>query len=501
MDAFRWPRTHRSVGFILAFGIASLTWVLSTPIEAGPDDPVHIQTAACALGERPGTCDGLSPRTPEGEGARATVTFYTGEQFRAALYLGEYPGGFHAVGGLVAGTDRYDSALRMRLVNWALLTGLLAWVLLTLPRRGHRALMLALTVGSVPLGLFLFGTNNASLWSVVAVPLYAAGLWGVLFSPRAPSRWWWGLAATAVAGLFSVWSRADAGAYVVAVTVLLVGWRLLTPGATPSRGQRIGLLTVTGALSVMAIWLALRSTQTAVLGTGFGDTGRPRTSGLLLDITSNVLGLYSGALGASGLGWFDIPMPAIVSVTMLAVCAGLLFFGLRPLQRGRAIAIAILAALMIGLPILLLWRAGQVPGEGVQPRYLLPLLTTLLVLVLLPETRHPVPLGRAQRWVVVGGVGFAATMAQWYVLRHHLFGADGGGVLLAIGGEERTWRTGYYLSGVGWQVPEGMLQWAPPVGTPLLLVLLGGATMVTAAIIAAGDQRAVASSGDQRALK
>jgi len=493
---------RRTLAFTLAFGVATLAWLFSTPIEAGPDDPVHIQTAACALGERPVICEGLTPRTEDGQGARATVTFYTGEQYRAALYLGEYPGGFHALGGLVAVPDRYDSALRMRLASWLLLTVVTGWVLLTLPVRGRSALMTALVVGSVPLGLFLYGTNNASLWAVIAVPLYAAGLWGALFSPARGSRWWWALAATGAAGLLAVWSRADAGTYVVLLTVLLLMWRLIGPdrSVSPPVPGRVALLSVTGGLTVMALWLALRSTQTAVLGTGFGgDGGRPRTSGLLLDISSNVVGLYSGALGASALGWFSIPMPAIVSVTMLALCAALVFTGVRSVGAGRGVAIAALGVVMLGLPVLLLWRAGQVPGEGVQPRYLLPLLTTLLVLSLLPEGRAPLRLGRAQRLLVIIGAGIAATMAQWYVLRHHLFGADGGGLLLDITGSERTWRTGFYLPEAGWHIPEGALPWAPAVGTPLLLLLLGGAGIVIAAVLAVSVPGRW--EADQRALK
>ena len=80
---------------------------------------------------------------------------------------------------------------------------------------------------------------------------------------------------------------------------------------------------------------------------------------------------------------------------------------------------------MLAFPAWTLYRARLVPGESVQPRYLLPVIPLLLVLLL--TSRKPwrsISLSRPQAWIVWAMLSIAHAAALYTEARRYVTGFD-----------------------------------------------------------------------------
>jgi hypothetical protein len=85
------------------------------------------------------------------------------------------------------------------------------------------------------------------------------------------------------------------------------------------------------------------------------------------------------------------------------------------------------------VPVFVLTRGGDIVGEQVQPRYLLPLIVLFAGLLVLQAGRRPVQFTRGQVILVVVTLSIVQAVALHTTMRRYITGQDHGGLNLNSG--------------------------------------------------------------------
>ena len=411
---------------VLGALLAGTGWALSSPIGSTPDDDFHLTSIWCADNyERPectrvGVTDTGGPivRVPALLTAAACYagnTAISGEcqdevVARGLLDTnrvnsGEYPSGFYRVMHVFASDDLAFSVMTMRLFNVLLAVGLFAALALSGTRATRRIQIYTLSAILIPTGWFLIASVNPSGWAVTGVSVFGFGLHSA-FLVRSRARLVVNLVLAGVGALLAMSSRGDAAVYtvIVALAVCLLHWRTLL--------TRRWLLLVPGLVVAACVFVALSSGQVAGIATP--EPQAPRSSPeVVLQLVTGYPLLLSGLFGFGwGLGWLDTYMPALTVCSVMSVVGFLGLSGAARFNVGKVLALGTLIGAIVGIPLLTLYRSRLLIGEGVQPRYLLPL-APILLLVLLTGSRagHGLRMPRAQAvvmWMLLSAANAAA---------------------------------------------------------------------------------------------
>ncbi|MEZ5117556.1 MAG: DUF2142 domain-containing protein [Candidatus Nanopelagicales bacterium] len=474
------------VGLLLfAVGVG---WALSSPQGSSPDDDFHLASIWCARGNSEGLCDLQGPGANPGErnafvpqdvvrspcfAMDATQSGICeaelgSEPTPARVNDGVYPGAFYSAMHAFVGDSVARSVLAMRLAN-LLLASLLVGAAIALARPlARRAAVLGWLGTLVPLGLFVIPSTNPSSWAVAGVGTYWVFLLRWCRGPRGGvrdvGRWIAGVLAVVSAAL-AVAGRGDAAVYLAVATaaVLLLSvpsWRALAtwPMALPA------------AVVVLAAVMFLRTGQSGALsGIGAG-TGRVGW-GLLRDNLLDLPTFFAGVWGLGwGLGWLDTPVSggaAGLAVALAGVLAGL---GLAAWWWRKGLAILLLLASLVAVPLWVLQRGGNVVGENVQPRYLLPLVVVTAGVVLLAKDARG-----TSSWTLRTPVAILVVL---------LFSVA---QLLALRDQMRRYTTG--IDAVGSDLSGAEWWWESPVPPPSTWLVLGGLAGVAFAVVAVAVAR------------
>jgi len=484
-------RLRRIPLLALAPVLALLTltaWVFASPIGAGPDDDFHLVSSWCAGPTASETCaPGSQENTRVVPEALNDIECFAYEPTRSAAcqgsdwswsiadtvetdrgnFVGAYPPVYYAVTGVLTGADIQLSALAMRLFTVLLFLGITVALWLLLPLRLRAPLVWGWLITTVPLGIFLLGTNNPSAWAMIGVGSSWLALLGwfeaeqeVEAEPepelerraklkpvaKADRRRKFALGALFVLSvLMAAGSRGDSALYAgLGITLVIV----LT-AVRRSRWMLDAILPVVMGLVSLAFFLSARQSQSGLSGFGGGSNisagdavvgaGSPEAAlsgfGLLAYNLLNVPFLWAGALGEWALGWLDTSMPAIVSAAAVAVFVTVGFAGIGRMWGRKAIALAALVLVLIALPVYVLQAGADVIGEQVQPRYLLPLIVMLGGMLVLTRTAGELTFSGPQRFTIVAALAGAHFVALHLNLRRYITGIDASGVNLDAGAE------------------------------------------------------------------
>ena len=206
------------------------------------------------------------------------------------------------------------------------------------------------------------------------------------------------------------------------------------------------------------------STQTSASADGIGGTdGLQPLSALLWNNLLTLPALWVGSLGVGwGLGWLDTRLPDVVGMSMVAAAGGLLLWGFGDVRRSKLVA-ALAAVLTISfVPMWILAADRRLVGESVQPRYLLPMLTVLVTICLIPAHRRLRRLTGTQLVLL----GCAFTLAQSIALHANI----------------RRYVSGQELIGLNL---NSQVEWWWPIGlSPMGLWLMGSAAFAIVVAIA-----------------
>jgi hypothetical protein len=371
---------------------------------------------------------------------------------------GEYPGGYYDFMHLFVGDTANATVLATRWVSVCiavLVWGALFWLL---PIASRRLMGYAIMGAAIPLTVFLIPSNNPSGWAIVGVTACWLGWHGAATS----SETWRqrALAGIALVGAtIAATARADAGAYVGLVTVVLgfFHWPELRRNL---RGNAVLLAAMAVALVVGAVGF-LSGSQSSALESGLYQHAGRSPLGVLFE---NLMGwpAWWVSLWSGPLGWLDTATPGWGWVPAALVGLGLLFYGLgRTNWRKTCSVVAVLGAMVV-LPLAIMQAGLSTWGDGgVQVRYILPLLPALLGLTIMrPDRQGAHRLSLAQDTVIAVGLSVAHAVTLYNLLRRYTVGlADGDP--LNIGSAPEWWREGY---------PNPLVTWGiSSVGFTLLL--------------------------------
>ena len=474
-------RIPRLVLVPLLAAVSLLAWVFASPVGAGPDDDFHLVSSWCAGPLSEEVCTPV----PGEEAVRApialvevacfafdpTVSAACQREYPAwsldpviatgrANVTGTYPPVYYAIMGAFTSDDPQASAVAMRLVSVALVLALLVSLYVLLPTHRRPTLIWMTLLTSVPLGLSLFGTNNPSLWAWIGVGAAPVALLGY-YGSSGPRRVALG-ALFAGSALMAAGSRSDAGVFVcVAIGAVIVleftrSKRFLLATMLPVLVAGVSMVLFAGAYLARggASGFTGESFDDPVRGSAIdrdpalgGDPEAVRLEGfgLLASNLLNVTRLWTGAFGDGwGLGWLDTTMPALVPAAAVAALVLVGSKGLAPISLRRALMILGVVLVLVVLPVAVLQAGGDAVGEQLQPRYLLPLIALLVVLLTTSEHPRPITLSSLQRFVVIIGLSAAHFVALHLNLRRYVTGIDESGPNLDAGVE--WWWEGLPLS-------------------------------------------------------
>ncbi|MCS0499468.1 DUF2142 domain-containing protein [Protaetiibacter mangrovi] len=445
---------------VLAFGAvvlallgAFVTWSVSSPVASSADEDFHLASIWCGDGLRDGYCEEGSSdvhRTVPRQLLTANQCFDNQPEQSAACpgypssvmmdtdrgnFAGVYPQGFYAVMGLLVSADISASVIAMRVLNSLLYVVMMSALFLLIPARRRGLLVWGSLATMAPFGMFLIPSVNPSSWGVIS----ASTLWIALlgyYEARTTTRRI-GLAVLACAAvLMAVGSRADAAAY----AVVAIGLVSLLKGDLSRPFLRMAMLPA--VLAVVAVIGFLSAGQANSINPGFEITAPTEDNqtwiSLLWDNLLRLPELWAGAFGAPVAGralWLGTVAPGIVWVPVVLVVGGLVFFGLRRLDWRKSISLAAIALLLTALPMIWLMRDQILVGQGVQARYLYPLIIVFVTMSLVGYDGVRAGLTRLQM-TLIAIVALAADAAiQWVTLRRFVTGLDAHGINLNAGAE------------------------------------------------------------------
>lgn len=427
---------------LLAF-VALSTWALSSPVGASPDDDYHLVSIWCADGPsetcRPGQtaatrvvpaalvqapCFAFDPA--RSAGCQSDIDWTAGPTVETARgnFSGGYPPVYYATMNLLVGPDIEVSALSMRLANVALFVGMgTALYCLLVPRR-RSTLLWTWAITTVPLGLFTLASNNPSSWTIMGVG-YG---WLALLGYYESSGWRRAALGTlfAVSALLASGSRGDGAVYLILATVAV----MFLVARRSSSFILDSILPVVVAVGSALMFRFSRPVEIATVGLGTsGLTGEETTApGLLGRAAYNLIqvpSLWTGVFGQYwGLGWLDTSMPAIVWLGAL-LC--FLLVGASAARGAGPRKVLVLVGggvVLLALPTVMLVAAGELVGENMQPRYLLPLIVLFAGMMLLPSGAREPRLGRLQTVLVVATLSVAHLVALYLNVRRYTTGFD-----------------------------------------------------------------------------
>lgn len=427
---------------LLAF-VALSAWALSSPVGASPDDDYHLVSIWCADGPSETCLPGESELTRivpaalldapcfalDSEASAACqrgIDFTDGPLVETdrGNFSGGYPPVYYATMNLFVGPDVEASALTMRLVNVALFVGLGTALYVLLAPRRRTTLLWSWAITTVPLGLFILSSNNPSAWTIMGVGFG----WIALLGYYESSGWRRVALGTifALSALMASGSRGDGAVYTI-LAIAAVAFLVARRSWTFVLDSILPLVVATGAALMFRF---SRPLEIATVGLGTsGLTGEEATSpGLLGRAAYNLIqvpSLWTGVFGQYwGLGWLDTSMPAIVWLGALMVFVTVGFGAARGAGPRKILVLAGGAVVLLALPTIMLVAAGELVGENMQPRYLLPLIVLLAGMLLLPSGQREPRLGRVLALLVAATLSVAQLVALYLNIRRYTAGFD-----------------------------------------------------------------------------
>lgn len=379
--------------------VALAAWALMSPVGASPDDDYHLAMIYCAAGEaecvpegeREGPCFTMRPEVPAACSDWGTRTLPETD----GINTEHYPPFYYLAMSPLTGPTLADTTVSVRLANVTLAVAMMLGSLsLTAPRL-RRALAFSWPVAAVPLGMYFIASINPSAWVIIGF----AAIWGPLLThltrPGGAGSIWSApdsgttkalrVAFVLLAAFVSVAGRTEGALFlplvVAAVTVLALPRSLNS--APPGWWRRFVLPLLLLGLAALFLWLYARPKAEAV-NPGGGQAGENYAGWAVVQHTINS---FLGTLGlpgvpGSGLGTYDVPVPALAAVLIVVAYGAAALFGLGVMYGRKALALTVFGSGAVTVTAALWSRENW---EYFQPRYFLPLSFVWLGLLLLPR--------------------------------------------------------------------------------------------------------------------
>lgn len=437
---------------ILAFTSIG-AWALSSPVGSSPDDDFHLTSIWCAGDGYPDVCekaDVENQRLVAAAFEEATCFKFKARQSAACQpelddvsnselvisdrgnFTGLYPPVFYSVMHAFTSANLEFSAVLMRFVTIFIFITLSIVLWIAAPREMRPMLTIPWLLTSIPLGIFLFASNNPSSWALIGIGTSTLALHGLLARATSAPIWRTILLGTVyvIATLMATGARADSIAFILlaAAAVVFLNFRV-------SRDffRRLLILMIPIALGLMFTFTASQ-TSSAIAG-GLKIVEEERSPIYILGYNLfNLPDLYFGVWGGWGLGWLDTPIPLIIPSLLLIIFVAYLAIAWQLMTKRQIVIHLALVIVMIALPIYLLQVSDQIVGESLQPRYLLPLVILMGITMMYPLSQGKIIGGQFFRYVVWVSLSSAYSVTLLLNTTRYVYGYDQPNVFSATQG-------------------------------------------------------------------
>ena len=387
-----------AVLLVVAVIVASLAWVVSSPVGSSPDEDFHVGSVWCPppvdeTGCQISTKDGEKAVMVPQSLAKEYVTCYAFDHDNSAQCAlnasdeelaptlrwddGNYPWGYYQFAHLFVQHSTSHAVLALRTVNTLLAIGLIGAIIALADSGLKRAISVAVTVAWLPMGFYFVAGMNPSSWAMTGTFAFAAGL---LAATRSVGRRRVGLIACALAGaVLACTSRGDSAFFLFVVTVALAF-------AVPLTKRIIPEATLACVASLVGIWVMARTNVAAShLGSGneLAEYSLKHIAWLNASSLPNYLRGFVGHL--LGPGWNDVSYQGTVSYGASVVVVAVLCWSLRSLSWRKALSAITVAGAITGVPVVIGLRGHFNNVLTYQPRYMLPLFAVFMLMLLAPS--------------------------------------------------------------------------------------------------------------------
>lgn len=429
----------------MGFSMLALSWAMTNPPFASPDEPAHYLRSLAVGGlSLAGQSDVDAPAglwtthdpacnkfRPEQPASCLDDLITTDREVTADSAAGLYPPLAYLLPGALARLESNpqdaDRAGRLALVAISSIFFVVASLLLWSPDTGYVSLI-GLLVAVTPMVVFVSSMLNNSALETAAGLAFAAAI--IRLARPARSRAWVWVAAASSGAILTV-ARATGILWMtfgVALYCILVGRSGLREELRRNRAPVLG-----AAIALIAAATANRAWE-AAYGTDVAQEGP-----LAYPWRDKIGEAFSrlprlGAEWIGKFGWLDTTLPKAAVLAWLGVGAAMVAVALVVGRARQRLALLVALALALGVAAILsaTLRAGEL-GGNLQARHLMPFL------VVIPLLAGEMVAQRATRWRNVGTVlailvGFTTTVqfAAWYLnARRQSVGVDGSLFFLA----------------------------------------------------------------------
>lgn len=426
---------------MIAAAVAGMAWAISSPMGSSPDEDYHLASIWCPPPAEDNGCAVTTIGNVRYVTTRAELVdgplcyAYHPDQSGGCIYAvpademvqsfrfdsGVYPGGFYHVMHVFAYGDPYAAVYRIRAANVAIGVVLGALLVLGAARPARRILAYAVVSTFVPMGMFIIPAANPSSWAVMGVATTAFALHSFWLA-ETRNRMVVNAILVAAGIALAASSRADAALYAI---LAAVGVTCLHYRSVRRHPVRLILPGLAAVVCVIAYRMSSQATI-ALSGAGLGAEGVAGGWSLLFYNILDSPVLVLGNEGLNSLGWLDTPMPPIVYVSMLVVCGALFMAGIGRLSWMKSLVAFGGMATVMAVPLYILQVSHLAVGQGVQPRYILPLLPIVSLALLTGYRPHQaVRLPPATAWAAWLLASLANSIALMVNIRRYTTGLDG----------------------------------------------------------------------------
>ena len=417
---------------VTAVVVASLAWVIASPVGSSPDEDFHVGSMWCPppvdeTGCQISTKDGEKAVMVPQSLAKEYVTCYAFDHDNSALCAlnasdeelaptlrwddGNYPWGYYQFAHLFVQRSTSHAVLALRTVNTLLAVGLIGAIIALADSGLKRGISVAVTVAWLPMGFYFVAGMNPSSWAMTGTFAFATGL---LAATRSVGARRVGLIACAAAGaVLACTSRGDSAFFLFVITVALAF-------AVPMSKRIVPEAALACVSSIVGIWVMARTNVAAShLGSGNEMAGYSLSHILWLNVLSLPTYLRGFVGHGLGPGWNDVSYRGTVSFGASLVVLAVLCWSLRSLTWRKALSAITVFGAITGVPVVIGLRGHFNNVHVYQPRYMLPLFAVFLLMLLAPSPTR----ASDGRWVgseafrfptgIIGHAGVAVVATLW----------------------------------------------------------------------------------------
>ena len=431
---------------LLSALLVMFVWALSSPVGSSPDDDYHLASAYCSHGTRSGLCEASNDRTTVSVPAQITRTYecyLSGSRTPDCLQSVEsglvsttrfnsinmYPKFYYWANGLLANPDAEVGSLLMRILSIAVFVVIVTLAYLVSSALLRPVIPLALVIGVVPFGLFIFPSNNPSSWAVSGIFCFWVGLsssfGGITRTDSLTS-----LSIALLGGVIAISARPDSALLLLLATVA-VFFQVRTRFLKFQSSTKYILIIVL----VSFLFLIDRiSNRTEVATQGFiQQQSKFSHIDILFDNFQSYPKYFMAFFGFSlwgntplgHLGWFQVSVPILASAIVFFTATFFVFRNSKNWKNPERSSLFFLSISIFLIPLIVHQLDGTLIGDLLQPRYLYSLFLIILTLCI-SNPRRDTPIGKYLRLKLILGLTLAHGLTLHQFIRSYTTGFDSG---------------------------------------------------------------------------